>query len=299
MIPVPITWLLDKVSPLYGWVAVKAAANHLPIHGRVARPRMSRNTFTLFVAVAPSDSPKHIPSGLFVETACGFVDGLFADIFPGEPDYSGPDRVRFLSPSPEAPKVMNSLELHPSGLIELQWVLADPRHKTELPLDEIQQIVARLHHGASSGAARTIYAKRWGQSRRRVDWMIGVNGSAHTDEGEWYHWTGVTGSTVVPQRRSVRPNPHCQGMGFAADALHGVSPRKSIDGILRPALEEMLLLGNYTDRKEIEACVSSMLLDAPVLEATSRTGYEAQASAAVNPVSPSAPATSDSQAEGV
>src|SRR5262249_8957416 len=157
---------------------------------------------------------------------------------PGEPEYSGPDRVRFMTPSPVAPRVPNSMELHPSGLIELQWVLADPRYNTELALDDIQRVVAWEHHAVSSGSAWQSHAKRWGESKRRVDWIIGVNGSAHTDDGEWYHWTASVAVPSHTQRRSVRPNPHCPGMGFAEEALRGVSSRKPISHILRPALEE-------------------------------------------------------------
>ncbi len=257
--PFSPAWLLEKLGSTLAGVRQLVEADHRPIMANPLRPDSTYHAFILFLAVAPSRSPKPRPSAEFIDYACRLVNEMLPDEFPEQPDYAGPEMVRY-SKDGTTPGPTHMINIYPSGLVALQWILAVPPDSTELPLAEILRIVRRMQAAALLGTFWNLHRPRRGEPRRRLDWHIGVNGWAYPqDGGTGVYWTGVIAAGRSPTRRATNPRPHSPANGFSASRLRSLSPHVSIDALVAPALEELLSYGGYTDSKEIKECVADVL----------------------------------------
>lgn len=209
--------------------------------------------------MAPSDSGRPTSGVDFVDAAHNFVRTGLADIFTGSADYSSPEVVRYEQKlTDDAACIRHVLYIHPSGLIELQYVLTQPP-ETTLPLGLLTGIVARLHALVASDAYPAIYRKRRFEKWRSVDWRIGANGSALlTNSSGTVSWTDLVTPLTLPTSRIVEPRPSCTSEGYAASRLTSVRRNSPVDSLLAPVIEELLLSGGYTSKAEIQQCASAV-----------------------------------------
>jgi hypothetical protein len=179
-------------------------------------------------------------------------------VFP-EPEYVGPDLVRFRAKLDDAPHADHIITVHSTGLVELQWLLAMPP-ATELPLLDLVRVVEQFHTTVRSGSLSSLHRRRPLERWRRVDWRIGVNAwVTPTDGSGQYCWTEIGTAGLVPQRRTTERRPHCPPTGFAAGHLSGVRRTIALEDLLKPVLEELVTSGGYLGGEEIRRCVSELL----------------------------------------
>jgi hypothetical protein len=246
-----LSWLLGRAGPAGKRLRQRLAADHAPILGRQSNPTHQQMAFYAFIVVAPSDSPKSLPVVDRMDRAHEFVQGFFADAFPDDPEYAGHELVRYEAPSTGGTDVQNRIVFHPTGLVEIHWVLAAPP-AVQLPLDELVNVVSRLQGAVVGGAFQRLYQPRRWERRRRVDWRIGVNASAFASSNSVY-WESVGPSELAPPRRDVGRRPSCPSEGYAANELSSMRPRAKLRQILTPVLVELLAVGGYSGGDEIRA----------------------------------------------
>ncbi|MGQ0775397.1 MAG: hypothetical protein ACT4NY_13395 [Pseudonocardiales bacterium] len=242
-------WLLTKLGPIGRWLKRHVARDHRPITGRQGRPDQYYGAFYVFVAVAPSKSPKPLLPIDFADRARELIDGAFPGDFPSEPDYSGRELVRYRHAIEGAQSPAHQITIYPTGLVELQWIIAAPP-ATALPLADAVAAVGRLHRAVQSSMFPNLHQRRWFARWRHVDWRIGINGFAVLPTGSSVGWTDI----VTPD-----PRPSCPSTGYAADRLVSSRRGTKLDSILTPVMEELLNSGGYIDSAEIRECVADLL----------------------------------------
>jgi hypothetical protein len=228
--------------------------------GRKASPAHDYDAFYLFVAVAPSDTPRPRPSLDFIDAAHRFVSDGLPSMFTGKAEYSGAELVRFRQPVGDPLTAKNSITLSPSGLVELQWSLAVPPETTTLQLGEIMTVVSRLHELVRSDAYPSLYRSRRLERWRRVDWRIGVNSRAvPRNGGNTVGWTELVAPVSLPSDRIDDPRPYCPAEGYGAHALTTVRRGPRPEDVLAPVLEDLVSAAGYTNAMEIRNYVGELL----------------------------------------
>lgn len=249
-------------GPAGKWLSQRLAANHAPILGRQGNPNHQYMAFCAFVAVAPSNSPTPLSLVDLMDGAHDFTHRCFPGVFPNEPDYAGHELVRYEAPPANGTGAQNRIIFYPTGLVELHWVLATPP-ALQLPLDELVDVVSRLHAAVASGAFQRLHRPRRWERRRKVDWRIGVNAWAATSDNS-VHWEKVGPSELAPPRRDVGRRPSCPSEGYAAGELSSRRPKTKLRYILTPALVELLAAGGYSGGDEIRASAARYVDQAEV-----------------------------------
>jgi hypothetical protein len=250
------------------WLTRRVARDHLPIAGCQLQPNQDYYAFCVFAAVAPSRSPKPLPLVDFVDHASKLVERFFPGEFPAEPEYVGPELVRYRLVREGVRYSDHVITIYPTGLIEVQWAIAVPPG-TGLPLTEAVAVVERLRQAVQSDSFADLHQRRRWAKWRRVDWRFGINGRAVPEKGNSTYWTDVLLPGGPPTRRASDPRPHCPREGYASGRLKSKRRTAQLEEVLAPALHELLASGGYISGEEIRERVANLLAVAgrPQLEA--------------------------------
>lgn len=252
-----LSWLLGLAGPAGKRLRQRLAADHAPISGRQGNPSQQYMNFSAFIAVAPSNSAEPLPLVDRNDRVHEFVHGVFPGIFPEAPDHAGHELVRYITQPVGETDAQSRIIVYPTGLVELHWVLAAPP-TLELPLDELVAVVSRLQEAVASGAFQQLHQPRRWEQQRRVDWRIGVNAMAATS-GNSVYWEKVGPPELAPQKPDPGRRPSCPSEGYAAGELTAIKPKTKPQGILTPALADLLAAGGYSGGEEIRAAVARYL----------------------------------------
>jgi len=227
----------------------KIIAGHRAICG-IHQLGFTGSRFSLTVAVGPSRGVEPLPPKQFTERALACAQLILGDL-PFKVDHSSSELVRCLVPdeAPDAPwDSIHLLNVHPYGLIELQWglhvPLDDPNH-IEISLDEIVDVLTHMYRVAHHPTYHAIYGRRKGERFRRLDWRVGLTPTIVFRSGETIPWTGVTSSGRLPSARAQRQRPFCPITGYASQQLTSTKRGTPIDMLFRPALEQLLVDAGY------------------------------------------------------
>ncbi len=260
-----VGWLLSKLGPIRTWFKDQFRADHVPITGRRGRPDQTYGGFFLFAAAAPSQSPKLLPLADFADRAHDLVQHAFPSIFPEVSDYAGHELVRYRS-SAERSAEQHIITIYPTGLVELQWLIAAPP-ATSLPLSGIVEPLQALRQVVQASGLADLYQPRRFEGKRRVDWRIGINGMATSNlSGTSVSWTNVTSSIQLPEQRNRTPRPYCPAEGYAPHLLTSLRLNATLEGLLMPVLEEHLVVGGYVDSGVIRDCITELANSATELD---------------------------------
>jgi hypothetical protein len=250
-------WLLTKLGPVGAWLKGQVRADHMPIAGRRIRPDHPHCGFYLVAAVAPSQSTQPLPLIDFMDRARRFVQQTFPTVFRDPPDYSGHELIRYRSADgrPDA----QIISIYPSGLVEIQWLIAEPP-ATSLPMSNIIEPLTTLHRAVQAGRLSDLHQPRRLEGWRRVDWRVGVNGTATPREGgNSVAWSDVTAPTDLPAQLQNSPRPYCPAEGYAASRLTSLHRSADLGDLLAPVLEEHLAIGGYADSEAIRSSVAELV----------------------------------------
>ncbi|MFE6128571.1 hypothetical protein ACFQ6Q_09905 [Streptomyces sp. NPDC056437] len=178
-------------------------------------------------------------------------------------DYAGNELVRIEVRENAMPgeRFLHQLEVHPTGLLDLQWglncVAAEGRNDA-LPLREVLEVVHQVHDLSRADAFRALHQPRRCESRRRVDWRVGISPRAVDALGMSYNWEqlDVPGSETFS--RAERIYSDCPQDGYAADRLMGLKSSQPVEDVLRPFLEEFFAYSGFLNAGECtEATLSA------------------------------------------
>jgi hypothetical protein len=112
-----------------------------------------------------------------------------------------------------------------------------------------------MYNLALSPDYQGIHKLRRIESRRRLDWRIGLISSVPASTGPVF-WTGLSSSGRLPQDHIVGQYPGCPFGGYAQSHLVGVKPAMSPRDLFQPVLDEALLNAGYLGT---EGCVTDAL----------------------------------------
>lgn len=261
-------WLLTRLGPMGRWLKRRVVRDHLPIAGCKLQPNHDYYAYFVFVAVAPSHSPKPLPVVDFMDRARELVESFLLEGIPAKPEYVGAELVRYRLAREGARYADHVITIYPTGLIEVQWAIAVPPD-TALPLTDAVAVVEKLRQAVHSDAFAGLHQRRRWARWRRVDWRFGINGRAMPDKGESTYWTDAVLPGGPPTRRVSDPRPHCPLEGYAAEQLKSKRRAAQLEEVLAPALHELLASGGYISGEEIRERVANLLSVAsrPQLEA--------------------------------
>ncbi|HCT75143.1 MAG TPA: hypothetical protein DGT23_00820 [Micromonosporaceae bacterium] len=209
--------------------------------------------FRLWVAVAPSHSPKRLEPLEFTEKALELANLVFGEQ-PFSVDYSGSEMCRFIVVDPARPTSLaaanHTLHVYPEGYLLLQWGLHTlPLPETldvELSLDEIVAVLGHLHWVAHDPRFAAIHARRRTEKIRRLDWRVGLVSSISAPNHGLAFWRSLSSSTRLPAVSPTGQNPSCPAGGFAPERMTGIKHSAGVIETFSPALEQMLVDAGYT-----------------------------------------------------
>lgn len=202
------------------------------------------------VAVAPSRRLRKQLNGDFPAAARAFVASVFPDVFPKDPILSTRELVRFQVP-PDLGEPMDYLvELSPTGLVEILWIL--PMEKSDdhlrLPIVDVGLVVWNLADAVQRGEYRRLFPMPSLARRRRVDWFVNVTG-AWSEDG-YKEWTDVLFPGSEPASRATGHKAFSPVSGYGVDALRARRQSTQPKKVVGPVLTDFLRENGYLDFAE-------------------------------------------------
>lgn len=237
------------------WFAQKTRGDHSAISACYGMDHPYAHRFAARVCAAPSRAVKPLPDGDFPARAQAVALRVLENL-QYVADYSGPDLVRFVVKDgvEQRRSQRHLLEVRSSGLIDLRWGLEGTIQGDEagpLPLTEVIGVIHRIHRVVQGAEYRNLHQQRVGETRRRVDWRIGITGTVSTDTGQ-VPWTCLDVLAAGTMDKAENRWPYCPSTGFAASSLQSLKPRGPAGLILRAVLESMFSHAGYLNPR---ACV--------------------------------------------
>ncbi|MGH3428766.1 MAG: hypothetical protein ACRDQZ_14570, partial [Mycobacteriales bacterium] len=115
----------------------------------------------LYIAVAPSRSPKQVPPEAFADRALAVAREILPESF--NPSWSDGDLARFTVSDPAPGKLFPNrhiLNIYRAGLLDLQWglnMVTDTDGDTLLSLSEIRSAIRKVHKVVQNEYFRTMW----------------------------------------------------------------------------------------------------------------------------------------------
>lgn len=233
------------------WLTRLARPDHSTLYRmrcRVDAGRMPRPY--VHVAVAPRRRLRRQLNGDFSRAARTFVVSAFPKVFPAEPVLSTRELVRFQVP-PDLGEPMDWLvELSPSGLVEILWILPVRMSNEDVlvPIVDIGRAVRTLAATVERGEYGRLFRRPFLARRRRVDWFVNVTGG--WSENGYTEWTGVLFPGREPPARASGHRAFSPVNGYGVEALR--SKRQSTEPmkIVEPVLADFLRENGFLDYAE-------------------------------------------------
>lgn len=191
---------------------------------------------------AESES-KGATAAQFVHSAQVVADAVFPEAASAT-DWSSRERVRFIvpcGPDDAAKSDRHRLEIFPNGFLLLQWgldVRVGPDDIGPFPVAEFIHVLRRIHEVVQARACQELNALRRFESRRRLDWRVGVCHSVSTTNGQ----LSVNRFDTPRDDAFKRARSHdlaCSSAGFASQQLRGLKPAAPFEVMLRALIEDM------------------------------------------------------------
>lgn len=252
-LPGIVRWL----PSLWRWSSQRVSGDHLAITGAKAVHHVTHGRFWLYVAVAPSRAPKWLSGPEFVQRARDLAKLALPE--PFEARSSEGERAVFVVPHPDTPScALHVLEVHRSGLIDLQWGLnmeIESRVAT-LPVDEVVAALDRMIAVARHDAFRGLHKPRWGERLRRLDWRVGLAPAISDSEGQ-IPWSRIATNGRQPDDRADNYFAPCPANGYAHDAMRSVKPSVRPGKMIEPVLQDILVSAGFVG---IDHCVADAMM---------------------------------------
>jgi hypothetical protein len=194
------------------------------------------------VAVAPSRRLRKQLNGDFPRAAQAFVASVFPNVFPDYPVLSTRELVRFQVPPDLAQPMDYLIELSPTGLVEILWILPirTPDDHVLLPIVEVGRAIWTLAGAVQEGDYGRLFRRPSMARRRRVDWFVNVTGG--WSEDGYKEWTHVVFPGREPPTRATGHRAFSPVNGYGVEALRSkrqsTEPTKVVDPVLNDFLRE-------------------------------------------------------------
>ncbi len=258
--PSEVSSLVRHLRSAGRWVARAVRADHTTLYAlrcRVDAGRMRKPY--VHVALAPSRRVRRPLDGDFPVAARRFVRSVFGEVFPNDPVLSTRDLVRFQVP-PDLGEPMDFLvEISPSGLVEILWIIPveelDDDHFA-LPIEAVGRTVSNLAQGVHGGAYRLLFRRPFFARWKRVDWFVNVTGT-WSDEG-YKEWTEVVFPGRPPKSRATGHRSFSPVNGYGTERLRGKRQGTDDKKIVERALDDFLRENGFLEyRLALEDSVSA------------------------------------------
>jgi hypothetical protein len=246
--PSEVGSVLKYLRAAVRWIARLAKADHSTLYGmrwRVDAGRMPRPY--VHVAVAPSRRLRKKLNGDFPTAARGFVASVFPDVFPKHPVLSTREIVRFQVPSDLGKPMDYLIELSPTGLVEILWILrmeASDDH-LRLPMVDVGGTVWNLADAVQRGHYGRLFPRRSLARRKRIDWFVNVTG-AWSEDG-YKEWNDVSFPGSEPSMRATGHRAFSPVNGYGVEALRSMRQSTDPSKIVDPVLNDFLRENGFID----------------------------------------------------
>jgi hypothetical protein len=204
----------------------------------------------MLVGIAPSDSPKHLPTAGFIGAAHELSAAVFGDKTV-RTEWSSKERVRFKVRDSDDPSRSDQhiLEVYPSGFLLLQWGLDVETREDGVgpfPVGEFIRVLRHLHTVSRLPDYQQLHVRRLTERRRRLDWRVSVSQGLATGKGTFYISEFDTPHAAA-FRRAERHDLVVYPGGFAPQQLTGVKPNTPFTVLLRAIIEDMTGNAGFID----------------------------------------------------
>ena len=137
-------------------------------------------------------------------------------------------------------------------MVLAQWglnVTITPDGIGPLPVSEFIQVLRQVYSVVQLPAYHQLHSKRLGETRRRLDWRVGVSYGVSTGTGTLY-----VSRFDTPRdgefKRAVRHDLFCDATGFAPHQLMGLKPAEPFERMLQVVIEDMMANAGITDPQQ-------------------------------------------------
>lgn len=228
-------------------------ADHGPVHQCPNLQRNHGDRVVMLVGVAPSDSPKHVPTADFIQAAHNLAAVIFTET-AARTEWSSKERVRFKVRDSDDPgrSDQHILEIFPSGFMLLQWGLDVETSEGGVgpfPVGEFIRVLRHLHSITRLPVYQQLHAKRPAERRRRLDWRVSATQGLATGKGTFYISEFDT-PHAADFKRAERHDLVVYPGGFAPQQLTGVKPNAPFVAMLRAIIEDMTGNAGFIDPRE-------------------------------------------------